>query len=172
MFALIFFRQYLTGMKESVYIETSVISYLVARPSRDLVVAARQQITCDWWEKSLRKFDVYVSPYVIGEISLGNPEYAELRLKSISGFQELEITPMVEKLADKYFKTLNIPEKAKLDCFHLAISAVHGIDYLISWNCKHIVNARVKRTLESVNFDLDIRSPMVCTPEELLEDRI
>ena len=158
-------------MKESVYIETSVISYLVARPSRDLVVAARQQITREWWEKSLSKFDVYVSPYVVGEISLGNPEYADLRLKSISGFPELAITPMVEKLADKYFRMLNIPEKAKLDCFHLAISAVHGIDYLISWNCKHIVNARVKRALESVNFDLDIRSPMVCTPEELLEDR-
>ncbi|MFZ2655107.1 MAG: type II toxin-antitoxin system VapC family toxin [Victivallales bacterium] len=158
-------------MKESVYVETSVISYLVARPSRDLVVAAHQQITREWWEKNLRNFDVYVSPYVIGEISLGNPEYAELRMKSISGFLELEITPMVEKLAEKYFKTLNIPEKAKLDCFHLAISAVHGIDYLISWNCKHIVNARVKRDLESVNFDLDIRSPMICTPEELLEDR-
>jgi hypothetical protein len=156
-------------MKPTVYIETTVISYRVARPSRDLIIAAHQQITHDWWEMALPQFDAFISPIVLDEISRGDADAARLRLDSVSSFQLLEVLSEVSSLAESYFSAIEIPEKARADSYHLAVAAWHGMDFLVSWTCTHIVSGRVKRIIEEINSASGIRTPIVCTPEELME---
>ena len=156
-------------MKPTIYIETSVISYAIARYSRDLVITAHQQVTRDWWDLALPKYEAFVSPIVIDEISRGDAEAAQLRLNKVSSFLILEIVPEVRRLADAYFKAIQVPEKARADTYHLALTAWHGIDFLASWNCTHIVNGGIKMIIEQVNADFGIRTPIICTPEELME---
>jgi predicted nucleic acid-binding protein len=155
--------------KPTVYIETSVISYLTARPSRDLVVAAHQQITSEWWELALPKLEGFISALVLEEIARGDPQAAQLRLQRSASFPVLEVVPEVHELAEAYFAEINIPEKARADAYHLALAAWHGLDYLVSWNSTHIVSGRVRMILEEVNIRFDIRTPLICTPEELME---
>ncbi|MEK6652529.1 MAG: type II toxin-antitoxin system VapC family toxin [Nitrospirota bacterium] len=156
-------------MKPTVYIETSVISYLTAKPSRDLIIAAHQQITIDWWETSLTKFDAFVSPVILEEVSRGDSEASRLRLEKISSFPVLEINPDVFNLAELYFSRLDIPDKARADAYHIALASWHGLDYLVSWNCTHIANGRVRMIIEEINSSQGIRTPVICTPEELME---
>lgn len=156
-------------MKPTVYIETTVISYRMAKPSRDLIIAAHQQITHEWWDIALPRFDAFISPIVLEEISKGDADAAKLRLDSVSSFQLLEVLSEVRDLADSYFSAIEIPEKARADSYHLAVAAWHGMDFLISWNCSHIVSGRVKRIVEEINSANRIRTPIVCTPEELME---
>ena len=156
-------------MKSTVYIETSVISYLSAKPSRDLIVAAHQQITIDWWETALPHYDAFVSPIVLDEISRGDVNAVQTRLEKVSAFLILEVLPETRNLADIYFSELDIPEKARADSYHLAIAAWHGIDFLVSWNCTHIVNGRIRMMIEEINARQGIRTPIICTPEELME---
>ena len=156
-------------MKPTVYIETSVISYAASRHSRDLVVAAHQQITYEWWNQALPKFEAFVSPVVLEEISKGDPNASQLRLEKVTAFAVLGITPDVQKLADSYFQAIEIPESARADSYHLALSAWHGMDFLVSWNCVHIVSGRVKMIIEEINAGFAIHTPVICTPEELME---
>lgn len=156
-------------MKSTVYIETSVISYLTAKPSRDLIVAAHQQITNDWWENALPNYAAFISPIVLEEISRGNADAVQSRLEKVATFPVLEVLPEVRNLADAYFSTLDIPEKARADTYHLAITSWHGMDFLVSWNCTHIVNGRIKMLIEEINAKQGIRTPIICTPEELME---
>lgn len=156
-------------MKPSIYIETSVISYLTGRLSSNLIVAAHQQLTQEWWENSLLHFDPFVSPVTIDEISQGDPEAARKRLGMIGNFPLLKITPDIQRLADTYFSSLRIPEKARADTYHLAVATVYKIDFLVTWNCKHLANGFVIRQLKNVNRELGTRSPVICTPEELME---
>lgn len=156
-------------MNSTVYIETSVISYLSAKPSRDLIVAAHQQITIDWWETALPHYDAFVSPIVLDEISRGDVSAVQARLEKVSAFLILEVLPEIRNLADIYFSELDIPEKARADSYHLAIAAWHGIDFLVSWNCTHIVNGRIRMMIEEINARQGIRTPIICTPEELME---
>ncbi|MEK7307603.1 MAG: type II toxin-antitoxin system VapC family toxin [Nitrospirota bacterium] len=156
-------------MKSTVYIETSVISYLTAKPSRDLIVVAHQQITIDWWETALPHYDAFISPIVLDEISRGDINAVQARLEKVSVFPVLEVLPETRNLADTYFSELDIPEKARSDSYHLAIAAWHGIDFLVSWNCTHIVNGRIKMLIEEINAKQGIRTPIICTPEELME---
>jgi len=156
-------------MKPSVYIETSVISYHTARPSRDLIVAAHQQITNEWWEVALPHYDAFVYPIVLDEVSRGDINAVQSRLEKVSSFPVLEIVPEIRNLADSYFSALDIPEKARADSYHLAIASWHGMDFLVSWNCTHIVNGRIKMMIEEINAKQGIRTPIICTPEELME---
>jgi predicted nucleic acid-binding protein len=156
-------------MKSSVYIETSVISYLTAKPSRDLIVVAHQQITNEWWENALPHYDIFVSPIVLEEISRGDVNAVQSRLEKVSPFSVLEVLPEVRNLADAYFSALDIPEKARADSYHLAIASWHGMDFLVSWNCTHIANGRIKMMIEEINAKQGIRTPIICTPEELME---
>ena len=156
-------------MIPSVYIETSIISYLTSKPSRDLISAAHQQTTSEWWAKVRPNVECYVSPFVIDEASRGDDEYARKRLEAITDFSVLEVNEEIENIAQKYFLALDIPDKAKIDAFHLAIAAWHQMDYVLSWNCKHIASARVQKMLQNANARLGIYIPIVCTPEELME---
>lgn len=156
-------------MKPTVYIETSVVSYLTAKPSRDLIVAAHQQLTHEWWEKARPKVECFVSPFVTQEAARGNKEFAEKRLAAIEEFSILVVNEEVGELARKYFARLGLPEGARLDAAHLAIAGWHKMDYVLSWNCKHIASARVQKLLREVNEVLGLHTPIVCTPEELME---
>ncbi|MEW6349127.1 MAG: type II toxin-antitoxin system VapC family toxin [Thermodesulfobacteriota bacterium] len=156
-------------MKPTVYIETTVIGYLVAQPSRDLIVAAHQQITHAWWETVLPFFDGFVSPIALEEISRGDARAAKSRLERVSAFPLLDVLPEVRDLADLYFSAMDIPEKARADSYHVAVAAWHSMDYLVSWNCSHIVSGRVRRIIEEINAGAGIPSPVICTPEELME---
>ena len=130
-------------MKPTVYVETSVISYLTARPSRDLIVAGHQQITADWWDSARDQVECFVSPFVIQEISRGDQKLVKMRLAAVADFPVLRLNQEIYQLAQQYFAAVNIPEKSKIDAFHLAVAAWYGTDYVLSWNCKHIVSSRV-----------------------------
>ena len=156
-------------MKPTVYIETSVVSYLTARPSRDLIIAAHQQITRDWWDIALPKCEAFISAIVLEEAAKGDPEAARLRLKQLDSFQVLEVFEEVRKLAEAYFAATQLPERARADSYHLALASWHGLDYLVSWNCTHIVSGRVRMLVEEINATFGIRTPIICTPEELME---
>jgi predicted nucleic acid-binding protein len=155
--------------KQSVYIETTVLSYLTSKPSRDLLVAAHQQVTADWWENWLPLFEPFISPLVIEEVSRGDKVAAKLRLEKIAGLPILEITEGVRQLADTYFEAIQIPEKARGDAYHLALAAFHGMDFLVTWNFGHILNPRVRTVVQALNTAQGISTPIVCTPEELME---
>lgn len=156
-------------MKPAIYIETSVISYLTAQVSRDLVVAAHQQLTIEWWQNALPKFKPFISPVVLEEIAKGDPEAADRRKNSVAAFGILEVSPEVRDLAEQYFIAIDLPERARADAYHLALAVWHGMDYLVTWNCTHIAGGKVKRIVEIVNVGRGIGSPIICTPEELME---
>jgi len=132
-------------------------------------MAAHQQLTRDWWDLALPKFDAFISAIVMEEASKGDIQAAQLRLEKISNFLLLLVTPEVRELSDLYFSAAKIPEKARADSYHLALASWHGMDFLVSWNCKHIANGNVKKIVDEINADYGIRSPIICTPEELLE---
>jgi len=157
------------AMKETLYIETSVVGYFTSQLTRDLIVAAHQQITREWWKERLNRYSAFVSTLVLEEISMANVDEAGKRLEAVSDFPLLKIIPEVAELANFYFLKLNIPEKARADSYHLALAAWHGMDYLVTWNCAHIANARLKRILEENNIARGIKTPTICTPEELME---
>jgi len=154
--------------KQKVYIESSVTSYYTSKPSKSLIVAAHQKLTYDWWHKSKSKFDCYVSEYVIEEISKGDKVEAAKRLDAVKGIPLLRINEEVNTLAKIYVKLFNIPEDSKFDGFHLATAVLFEIDYLLSWNCKHIVNAIVNNKIRKYNESNSLFIPILCTPEELM----
>ncbi|MFO0792371.1 MAG: type II toxin-antitoxin system VapC family toxin [Pirellulales bacterium] len=153
---------------ESVYLETTFISYLVARPSRDLLVAAHQRITQDWWDHRRAAFRCVVSQTVIDESSRGNEAEVHKRLAIISGLLILEVSAEAESLTRSIMVSGVLPPHAFPDAAHVAISAVHALDYLLTWNCKHLANAQIGRKMAMVCQQLGYRMPIICTPEELM----
>lgn len=154
---------------KTVYLESSVISYYTARRSRDLIVAAHQEITLEWWEKALPFFEPFISQIVYDEISRGDPEPAQQRITAIQKINVLEMTPDAAALGKLYYRVLNIPEKAINDALHLALAVYHGMDYLVTWNCTHIAAGRVISIVQSINVEQGYQTPIICTPEELME---
>lgn len=157
-------------MKQRVYIETTVVSYLTARQSRDLVVAAHQQVTAEWWQLGRRKFDLFVSQSVISEAAAGDPAAAERRLAALSDLGLLDIDRQVEALAQKLVAEGVVPERAAEDALHIATATVHRMDYLLTWNCRHIANAEIRRQLRTLVSEEGYSLPVICTPEELHGD--
>src|SRR5206468_581145 len=123
---------------ESVYLETTVISYFVARPSRDLLVAAHQQLTQEWWADRRGAFECFVSQIVIDEVSAGDPVEIRKRFSAISGFGVLQVSVEAEALTLAILSCGAIPPRAMRDAAHIAVAAIHNIDYLLTWNCKHL----------------------------------
>ena len=155
-------------MKESVYIETTVISYLTAWLSRDLIRAAHQQITQEWWHNRRNDFEIFISEFVINEAGSGDKDAAEERLAALEEIPLLDVNLEVENLAKSLISEKALPTKAATDALHIAVAAVHGINYLLSWNCKHIANAEMQGAIEKVCTEQGYISPKICTPEELL----
>ncbi len=157
-------------MKPRLYIESSVISYYTARPSRDLIAAGHQQITQQWWSQQLSWYEPYISEVVREEITRGDPAAVESRLQAVQSFARLAVTPDVTRLARKYYAALDLPDKARLDALHLALAVYHGMDYLVSWNFTHIVGARPRGIIQRINYRLHMETPVICTPEELIDE--
>ena len=155
-------------MKPKVYLETTVISYLTGFPSRDLIVAAHQQITREWWQ-GRKRFDLYVSQIVVQEAGGGDPQAASSRLKTLERVSILKLTPESRDLAKKLLTQGPIPQNAALDALHIAIAVVNGMDFLVTWNCTHIANAAMRIMIETVCRSLGYEPPVICTPEELME---
>jgi len=153
---------------ESVYLETTFISYLVARASRDVIVAAHQQTTHDWWDARRGSFSCYVSQVVADEASAGDPDEIRKRLEVIRGLPLLEVTESAQSLAGAIVASGVIPPRAVRDAAHIATAAVHGVDYLLTWNCRHLANAQIMRRIEEVCDKSSYRMPLICTPEELM----
>ncbi|MFW6124868.1 MAG: type II toxin-antitoxin system VapC family toxin [Pirellulales bacterium] len=157
-------------MKKRVYIETSIPSYLAARPARDLIQAARQQITHDWWEAQRGKYDLWTSQLVLDEVGDGDPTAASRRVAFLDKLPILQTTSDVESLAAAILWDGILPPKALRDAVHIALCAVHRVDVLLTWNCRHIANAAIVKQLGAVTTKLGYELPILCTPEELIED--
>ena len=156
-------------MSETIYIETSILGYLTARSTKNLILAANIEITRDWWESRRGDFTLYISQAVLKEIALGDAQIAAQRLEIVRGFPLLELNQAVEDLAAQFLSRSNLPPKANVDAIHIAAATVHGLDYLLTWNCKHIANAQIQRKLAEISFDFGYELPILCTPYELLE---
>jgi len=155
-------------MKPTLYLEPTVPSYYVARPSRDIIVLAHQEITRKWWEQRLPLFDVYISPLVLEESRQGDQDQARRRLQILAEYPILGVNPEVERLARIYMQQLGLPGKAIRDAAHIAFACAYGIEYLVTWNCAHIANAEIRRRLMEINSRSGIETPIICTPEELM----
>jgi predicted nucleic acid-binding protein len=155
-------------MSARVYIETSIVSYLTARPSRDLIVAGHQQLTHDWWQHRRPLFDIFVSELVIQEAGRGDAEIAAKRLAVLEDVSQLEIRADAVELSRALLTRGPLPSKAAADALHIAIAAVHGVEYLLTWNCKHIANAEMRPMIERVCREQGFEPPVLCTPEELM----
>ena len=154
-------------MKQRAYIETSVVSYAVGRPTRNLLIAGRQQLTRRWWATAGERFTLLVSPVVIRECAAGNAQRAAERLQAIEGFGSLDLGESVVALAEKLVQYGGLPRKAANDALHVAVASVWRVDYLITWNCTHIANATTRRTMEQIVLASGLPFPVICTPEEL-----
>ncbi len=152
---------------ETVYIETTVVSYLVSHPSPDLVVAAHQKLTHEWWKRRRPLFACFISDVVLDEAGDGDAEQAALRLKALRGIPKLAATAEGERLATAFLAGV-LPAKAAGDAAHLAIATVGKVKYLLTWNCNHLANAQLLDRLEPIAATAGFKLPRVCTPEELM----
>ena len=156
-------------MKPKAYVETSIVSYLTAVPSRDLVLAAHQQITRDWWA-GRGAFDLYISQFVLDEAAAGDAKAAARRMEVLRDTTLLDVTDEAAALARELLTGRAMPSKAQVDAFHVAVATVHGMDYLLSWNCAHIANATMRGTIETICRAAGFVPPVICTPLELTQE--
>jgi hypothetical protein len=151
----------------SVYLETTVPSYLAAFPSRDLIIAAHQQITHEWWREARGRFDLYISDAVIDEIAGGDSSAVSRRMNFVTGLTILASNDTVEQLVREYLTRLRLQGKATADIPHFAFAVAYEMDYLVTWNCKHLANGEIVRRLISANTELGFKTPLIVTPQEL-----
>lgn len=156
-------------MKPIAYIETSVVSYLTARPSRDVVVAAYQEVTREWWLTASGRFDLVASELVVTEARAGNVDAASARLEVLKPVTLLGITEDSEALARLLLDLGAVPRQAAADAAHIAIAVTNGVDFLVTWNFKHIANAAMRSRIERVCRQAGYEPPVICTPNELME---
>jgi predicted nucleic acid-binding protein len=157
-------------VRPKVYVETTVVSYLVARPSRDIVVAAHQALTRQWWERKRQAYHLTVSELVLREASAGDQEAAAERHQALVAIDVLEIGAEAQALAAEFIQRGAVPAEAPEDALHIAIAVTNGVEYLLTWNCSHIANAAMRRAIDEVCVSCGYRPTVLCTPEELLEE--
>lgn len=154
---------------DRVYLESSFIGYLTSDPSRDVTTWVHQQASRDWWD-SRQRFELFISEVVERELSAGNPELAAKRMDAVEGLRRLELTSEALDLAKHLIERGPLPIKAELDALRIALATVHGMDYLLTWNCKHIANAAMQRKIAAVCRREGFEPPVICTPEELMPE--
>jgi predicted nucleic acid-binding protein len=155
-------------MKPSVYLETTIPSYHTARPSRDVVVAGHQATTRDWWDNRLPHFRAFISQIVLDEAASGDTQAAKDRLAVPKSFPLLDVRDDATDLAGDLIDSGPIPRQAAGDALHIALTAVHGIDFLVTWNCTHIANAEMTGKITEICHGPGLECPVICTPEELM----
>ncbi|MDJ0843573.1 type II toxin-antitoxin system VapC family toxin [Crocosphaera sp.] len=157
-------------MTENLYLETSIIGYLTVRPSTNLIVATNAAITQTWWNIRREQFNLYISEIVLEEIGRGDAEIAIRRRELIHNLPLLEINNAVEELAQQFLIQSNLPPKASDDALHIALATVYGLNYLLTWNCRHIANAQIQKKLSQISSQAGYELPTICTPYELMGD--
>ncbi len=156
--------------KKTVYIETTVVSYLTARPTGDLVGAAWQKITADWWEPQRERFELHASDVTVGEAGRGDAEAAR-RLAALADVTVLRVTEAAVGLTRALVRGGAVPASAESDALHVAVAAVHGLDCLLTWNCRHLDNAETKPVMRKICQEWEEWGyviPEICTPQELM----
>ena len=156
-------------MEPTVYIETSIVSYLAARPSRDLITAAHQQVTTEWWATRRPAFRLHISELVVQEVSDGDPDAARRRLALLEGIPAIAVTADALSFARSLLENRVVPRAAETDALHIAVAAAGGMEYLLTWNCRHIANAQIRGKIEELARLRGFEPPIPCTPEELME---
>ena len=156
-------------LKPAAYIETSVVSYLAARRSRDVVVAAYQEVTHEWWRTASSRFDLVASELVVTESGAGDEDAARARLEILESVTLLDVTENAEKLTRILLELGAVPREAAADAAHIAIAVTNGVDYLVTWNFRHIANAAMRSQIERVCRRAGYEPPVICTPNELME---
>lgn len=153
-----------------IYVETTIPSYLTSRPTTDVRSAANRAATIEWWSDRKQSFDLFISEFVVAEASMGDRLAANRRLKSIEGIPQFEVTEEVRGLGKWLIERGVIPVRCAIDSFHIATAAVHGMDYLLTWNCSHIANAAIRSQIEAACRERGCEPPIICTPLELMEE--
>lgn len=159
-------------MAERVYIETTVVSYLTARPSRDVVIAGHQQITQEWWDKRRTSYELCVSQLVLDEAGAGDTLAAQEPLVALQSMLVLETTAESLELAKELLQAGALPAKAAEDALHIAVAATNVVPFLLTWNCRHLANALMRPIIEKACSAMGFKAPIICTPEELLEAKL
>lgn len=154
----------------TVYIETSIVSYLRPIHSAQVVAAARQILTRRWWDGERQNYGLVTSQYVLDEAAVGDATLAADRLKALDGIPLLPLEPQIGVIATAIMSKAILPPKAQVDALHIAIAAHHRIDYLLTWNCTHIANARILPRIHEALSELGSYIPIICTPEEMVDD--
>lgn len=154
----------------TLYVETSIVSYLRSRPSGQVVAAARQLLTRRWWDTERPNYELVTSQYVLDEAADGDPEVARSRLASLAEFPLLPVENAIVEVAEEILRKAILPRSASVDALHIAMVAHHHVDYLLTWNCTHIANARILPRVFDVLDSCGLARPIICTPEELLND--
>ena len=158
-------------MVERLYIETTVVSYLTARPSRDLVIAGHQQLTHEWWNTCRTNYELCVSRLVLDEAGAGDAQAAQERLVVLQPMLVLETSTDALQLAKELLQAGALPAKAADDALHIAIAATKAVPYLLTWNCRHLANVVMRPVIEMVCNAKGFKPPIICTPEDLLESK-
>ena len=154
--------------KPSVYVETSIISYLTARPSRDLIIAAQQTMTREWWRNAPERFLLVASELVLTEAAEGDTDAARSRLTALEVVTRLDATEDAESLTRRLLELGAFPSEAAVDAGHVAIAAANKVDYLLTWNLHHIANAAARSRIERACRKAGYEPPVICTPNELM----
>ena len=155
-------------MSESVYIETSIFGYLTARSTNNLIIAANIKLTLDWWDSRRNLFVLYASEVVLDEAAKGDTAIASQRLDLLQSLMLLNLTEEAIELSREFLKQSILPPKASNDALHIALATVYGLDYLLTWNCKHMANAQIQKKLSQISSQLGYELPVICTPYELM----
>ena len=158
-------------MKPKVYLETSFLSFLTARPTRDVVTAAMIAQSKEWWAMERDNFDLFVSNIVVSEAAAGDAAAARRRIDALKQIEALEADAEAHALAEVFLRGMALPPNAADDALHIAIAAVRQLDYLLTWNCRHIANALLRGKIEGACRSVGLEPPIICTPEEILGDQ-
>ena len=156
-------------MNPTVYIETSVVSYLTARPSRDVVVAAYQEVTREWWRTASGRFKLVASELVVTGSGAGDTDAARARLEVLESVTILNVTQNSEELTRRLLDLGAVPRQAAADAAHIAIAVTNGVDYLVTWNFRHIAGAAMRSRIEQVCRQAGYEPPVICAPNELMQ---
>ena len=156
--------------KPSVYVETSIVSYLTARPSRDLIIAAQQAVTREWWRAAPKRFVLVASELVFTEAAVGDVDAARSRMTALEIVTRLDATEDAMTLTRRLLELGAFPREAAADAAHVSIAATKRVDYLLTWNFRHIANAAVRSRIEQACRKAGYKPPVICTPNELIEE--
>ncbi|MEK6702106.1 MAG: type II toxin-antitoxin system VapC family toxin [Planctomycetota bacterium] len=156
-------------MKPAIYLETTIVSYLAAWPSRDLLIAAHQSLTREWWETRRHEYNLCISQAVIEEASVGDVAASARRRALLEGLRNLALNDAARALAHRIVREASLPPRAGVDALHVAVAAVHGVQTLLTWNCRHIASVTFRPRIESVCRAAGVVPPVICTPLELME---